>query len=348
MARLSPANLSLTNLPFLNLLLALALVLTCGFSSEALAKKNNENTSGASEKNYKIGLKAFERGDYDGAIDAQLQSVYFSRNGYQPAAYFQLGLAYQAKKDYVKAYEALSKSCSQAMDKANEAHLALAQVCTSLKKFDEATNEQAKAFDGVRWKQALWYRIKFQQANNLDVWGKNDAACGCYTEALGDEPWHEWEPWIRYAECLMKMKNWVEAYQTLDKMLTTNATVKGLDFERVHLDLGICALAKGNHQGAMDQWHKVLEYNPDNKEAHLQLGLLLDSEQHFSSAITEYKAFLRMAGSEDALRSKQVETRISILEQQLNPAPPTAPIAPSPYIRNQQQLPPQPVGEPGF
>jgi len=348
LARLSPANLSLTNLPFLNLLLALALVLTCGFSSEALAKKNNENTSGASEKNYKIGLKAFERGDYDGAIDAQLQSVYFSRNGYQPAAYFQLGLAYQAKKDYVKAYEALSKSCSQAMDKANEAHLALAQVCTSLKKFDEATNEQAKAFDGVRWKQALWYRIKFQQANNLDVWGKNDAACGCYTEALGDEPWHEWEPWIRYAECLMKMKNWVEAYQTLDKMLTTNATVKGLDFERVHLDLGICALAKGNHQGAMDQWHKVLEYNPDNKEAHLQLGLLLDSEQHFSSAITEYKAFLRMAGSEDALRSKQVETRISILEQQLNPAPPTAPIAPSPYIRNQQQLPPQPVGEPGF
>ncbi|MBS1993108.1 MAG: tetratricopeptide repeat protein [Cyanobacteria bacterium SZAS LIN-2] len=330
--------------------LGLALALAPGFAGPALAKKNDENTSGASEKNYKLGLKAFERGDYDGAVDAQLQAIYFSRNGYQPQAYYQLGLAYQAKKDYVKAYEALSKSTSQAMDKANEAHLALAQVCTSLKKFDEATQEQAKAFEGVPYKKGLWYRCKFQQASNLDAWGKNEAACGCYTEALGEEPWHTWEPWIRYAECLMKLKNWVEAYQTLDKMLTTTATVKGLDFERVHLDMGICALAKGNHQGALDNWHRVLEYNPDNKEAHLQLGLLLDSEQHLSSAITEYKYFIRMAGADDPLRVKQVETRIALLEQQLGKVdPPPAPVAPSPYMRNQQQqVQPQPVGDPGF
>ena len=337
-------------LPHISFFLAIALLLATGLTSPSLARKNDENTSGASDKNYKIGLKAFERGDFDGAVDAQLQAIYFSRNGYRPDAYYQLGLAYQAKKEYVKAYEALSKSCTQAMDKANEAHLALAQVCTSLKKYDEATQEQARAFEGLRWKDPLWYRCKFQQANNLDAWGKNEAACGCYTEALGEQPWHTWEPWIRYAECLMKMKSWVDAYQTLDKMLTTNATVKGLDFERVHLDLGICALAKGNHQGAMDNWRKVLEYNPDNKEAHLQLGLLLDSEQHLSSAITEYKYFLRMAGTDDPLRTKQVDTRIMLLEQQLNPAPATAPVAPSAYMRNQQmqQMQQQPVGDPGF
>ena len=162
--------------------------------------------------------------------------------------------------------------------------------------------------------------------------------------------WKDWEPWIRLGECLMKMKKWVEAYKCLDGMLTTITTIKGLDFERVHLDIGICDLAKGNHQGALDNWHKCLEYNPDNKEAHLQLGLLLDSEKHLSSAITEYKYFVRMAGTDDEVRVKQVETRITLMEQmmQQSNAPPE-PVAPSPYMRNQQkEQPPQPVGEAGF
>jgi tetratricopeptide (TPR) repeat protein len=328
------------------------------FCQGALAKTIVDNTAGPSKKNYKLGIKAFQHGDFDGAVDAELQAIYFARNGYQPDAYYQLGLAYQAKKDYAKAYEALSKSASQAMDGANEAHFSLAQVCTSLKKYQEATQEQAKALVGVRYGTPMWGKVKYQQAINLEEWGQIDAACGCYTECLGRWPWWNWQPWIHLGECLMKLKKWPEAYHTLEGLITTSTTVKGLDFERVYLDLGICDLAKGNHQGAMDNWHKVLEYNHDNAEAHLQLALLLDSEKHFSSAITEYKNFIRMTGEGDAERVKHADTRIALLEQLLGKQePPPAPVAPSLYMRNQlkqrqqqlrQQQQPQPIGEPGF
>ncbi|MBU6451976.1 MAG: tetratricopeptide repeat protein [Cyanobacteria bacterium REEB67] len=325
------------------------MVLASAGIAPAQAKKGvDANTAGASDKNYKAGIKMFERGDYDGAIDAELQAVYFARNGYQPDAYYQLGLAYQAKKDYQKAYDALSKSCTQAMSNANEAHLALAQVCTAMKKYDEATKEEVKAFEGLHYMEGIYPKILFQQAMNLDASGNPEAALGKFAEALGREKWKDWEPWIHYCECLMKLKKWVEAYQSLDGMLTTTTTIKGLDFERVHLDMGICALAKGNHQGALDNWHKVLEYNPDNKEAHLQLALLLDSEQHLSSAIAEYKYFMRMAGSTDDVRVKQVETRIALMEQMMHKEEAPPPVQTSPYLRKQQQEPPQPVGDPGF
>jgi len=330
-----------------------SLLVASFFVQTASAKAHNENTSGPSEKNYKLGLKAFQRGEFDAAVDAELQAIYYARNGYQPDAYFVLGEAYESKKDYPKAYEALTKCIGQAMNGANEAHLALSRVCTAMKKYQESTGETTKALQGVNFATMFWGRCKFQQGYNLEEWGNPDAASACYVECLGKWPWKYWHPWIHYCECLMKLKKWVEAYTSLESMMTTDQTIKGLDFERVYLDMGICALAKGNHQGALDNWHKVLQYNPDNVEAHLQLGLMLDSEQHMASAITEYKAFIRGAGSED-IRIKQVETRISLLEQmqgKQDPAPPP-PVAPSLYMRNQQekqkQQQAQPTGDPGF
>jgi tetratricopeptide (TPR) repeat protein len=332
---------------------AVAILSSLTLASDVLAKKTtNENTSGASAKNYEAGVKMFERGDFDGCIDAELQAVYFSRNGYEPKAYYQLGLGYQSKKDYQKAYDALSKSCTQAMDNANEAHLALSQVCNSMKKYDEAMKEVIKAMNGIMYDSPLYKRCLMQQAIVLDDEGHPRDAITKYAECLGTKAWSDWEPWIRLAECNMKVKEWNDAYKCLDGMLTTNRTVKGLDFERVHLDMGICALAKGNHQGAMDNWHKTLEYNPDNKEAHLQLALLLDSEKHMKSAINEYKYFLRQAGSGDDPRINQVQTRIALMEQMLHKEEPVAPVEPSPYMRNQQKemekQQQQPVGEPGF
>ena len=69
------------------------------------------------------------------------------------------------------------------MDDANEAHLSLAQVCTSMKKFDEAQQEIAKAYHGLRYGIPLWYRIKTQEGISYDEAGKFEAACGCYAEA---------------------------------------------------------------------------------------------------------------------------------------------------------------------
>ncbi len=153
--------------------------------SPALAKKGiTENTSGPAMKNYKVGLKCNEKKDYDGAIDAELQAIYYSRNGYFPDAYYQLGLAYQSKEDYPTGSPRgpESKACSQTMAKQfNDPHLALAPGCTSQKKFLEATGEQAKAFEGLTWGGSfLWGRIKYQEGWNLEEWGNTEAALGCY------------------------------------------------------------------------------------------------------------------------------------------------------------------------
>ena len=52
------------------------------------AKTSNKNTKDPADKNCKLGKELYKKGDYDGAIDALLQSTYFARNGYAPEAFY--------------------------------------------------------------------------------------------------------------------------------------------------------------------------------------------------------------------------------------------------------------------
>jgi len=116
-----------------------------------------------------------------------------------------------------------------------------------------------------------------------------------------------------------------------------------MNYERAHLDLGICLLAKGNHQGAIDNWHECLQYNPENREAHLQLAMILDSENHISSAIKEYRDFVRYCDDPKFqylpvdVRAKQVANRITMLEQKLASEAPAARPSLSPYSLKQEE-----------
>ena len=55
--------------------------------SPAYGKTSSKNTKDPSEKNARLGKQLYEKGDYDGAIDALLQATYFARNGYAPEAF---------------------------------------------------------------------------------------------------------------------------------------------------------------------------------------------------------------------------------------------------------------------
>ena len=120
---------------------------------------------------------------------------------------------------------------------------------------------------------------------------------------------------MNFAENLIKQKEWGYAITQLRNMLNHPKLLKGLEPERIYLDIGICLLAKGDHQGAMDNWHEVLNYNPDNAAAHLQLALLLDSERHISSALKEYKEYIRL--SPDNAETVKIKNRVLLLEQNL-------------------------------
>jgi tetratricopeptide (TPR) repeat protein len=305
---------------------------------------NKKNTADPSLKNFKLGKQLYEKREYDQAIDALLQSIYFARNSYAPDTFYYLGLCYQVKEDHKKAIEAFKKNIEQALDGAGWGHLHLAEELVKTKQYDEAYPHLCKALTEGNWHSPLQCRAHYVEGMMEDAKGNTQAAIGYYREALGDPPWKDFDPWIAYSECMMKIKDWVDAYKNLHEMAYGSTIIKGLNFERVHLDMGICLLAKGDHQGAMDNWHRCLEYNPSNKEAHLQLAMLLDAESHFSAAIQEYKDFVRC--NQDPLReglgkderSKQVENRIALLEQKLTePAPDNGVTGQSPYVRMQQQ-----------
>lgn len=107
-------------------------------------------------------------------------------------------------------------------------------------------------------------------------------------------------------------------------MLNHNKPLKGMDHQRIYLDIGMCLLAKGDHQGAMDNWHEVLNYNPDNAAAHLQLALLLDTERHLSAAVKEYKEYIRLAP--DNAETAKIKNKVLLLEQKLRSVSPDSPL----------------------
>src|SRR5690348_5095439 len=62
-----------------------------------------------SEAQFEIGISKYKAKDYDGAVDAFRQSVYFARNEYYPSAWYWLGVTYMVKLEDTKAIEAFEK-----------------------------------------------------------------------------------------------------------------------------------------------------------------------------------------------------------------------------------------------
>jgi tetratricopeptide (TPR) repeat protein len=141
---------------------------------------------------------------------------------------------------------------------------------------------------------------------------------------------------MNLGECYMKMKNWTAALMQFQQIIDSPKKLKHLDNARLYLDIGICDLAKGDHQGAIDSWHTALAFKKEMPEAHLQLGMIFDAENHISSAITEYKEFIRT--SNDERKIGKAKERIEMLNQKLQPAE-TDPerSKPSPYMRQQYE-----------
>jgi tetratricopeptide (TPR) repeat protein len=295
------------------LTLLIAVLITCGNFQYALAKvrSSGKNTVEPSKENLALGLARYKQKDFDGAIDSFLQSIYFNRSSYNPQAYYWLGLCYQEKKLDGKAIEALKKSIEQTIGKSPDAHLHLAQLYLRNDRLEEAAAEANQAWVEFQGKAPEAHNILGLIAERRGDWrGAEDQ----FLEALGEKkPWRYTEAWMNYAENLIKQKRWGDAIIQLRDMLNNDAPLKGLSPEQIYLDIGICLLAKGDHQGAMDNWHESLNYNPDNAMAHLQLALLLDSERHISSAIKEYKEYIRL--SPDNLEVAKIKNQVLKLEQ---------------------------------
>lgn len=308
----------------------------CLFQQPALAKKfksKDKNTLDPAINNYEEGVKRVKAGDIDGAIDSLLQAIYFARNQYHPAAYFMLGNCYKLKGEDAKALEALKKHVLQNVGPSPDAHCDIAEILMRNGRDREAEAELNRALAEFRGPGP---RAHNMMGKLLEKKGDLKNAAWHFEQALGDQPWWYTDAWMNLAENMMKQREWSAALQQYFGILARGNTLKGVDYQKVHLNIGTCMLNKGDHHGAIDNWHKVLELNPDHPQAHLYLGLLLDKEQHISSAIKEYRAFLRVAPTDG--KAQLVKDRLSELEQKIAPSEPE-PVAakPSPYMRQQME-----------
>lgn len=299
----------------------------------ALSKQpgRNANTVDPAVANFEDGLAKYKSKDYDGAIDALLQSVYFARNNYQPDAYFYLGMSYKAKNQDAKAVEAFMKHLDQTVKPSPDARIEVGEIYMRNNRDVNAERE---------FKLALVdYMGAAPRAHNAlgklyDKKKDYDTAQWHYLQALGDPPWKYTEAWMNLAENMMAQQNWVGAIKHCQAMLSSDRTLKGVDEPRVALDLGICKVAKGDHQGAMEAWQLAASLNPAFAAPHLLLARMFENEKHISSAVKEYRTYIGLASDDKQL--EQVKAHMSMLEQQIRPVEvEVQPAKPSPYMRKQ-------------
>jgi len=343
--------------------------------AEAKVGRRGKFTEQPSEENYKSGLAKMKAEDLDGAIDAFLQATYFARNGYYPDAYYWLGVCYMDKREDNKALEALNKCLQQSVEENVDCLIAIAEIHLRNKRWDEceAAVRSIKQYDRKTTQkiQFIYGLMEDKRADSVEAkestsgfpkgpgWGdkakefaqkqsvqamENERkyhlakAEGHFLNALGQRPWTWTKAWLYYAESKMKQQKFQEALRELNALLNSNSIGNQLRMPsaRMHKDIGFCRLAIGDHQGAIDNWHRALDYNKNDPEPWLQLGMLLESEKHFSSAIKDYKEFLRLLEGSNDPRVSQVRDRVLRIEHMLNPNE-TAPqrAKPSGYMRYQ-------------
>jgi tetratricopeptide (TPR) repeat protein len=304
--------------------------------TDACAKSKGKNTVTPSQQNYQLGLKKFNEHDLDGAIDAFLQAIYFERAGYYPKAYYWLGRCYAMKKEDGKAIEALRKSVDQNLDNATDAYCLLAEVYMRndrLADADDAAKQAVVHSAGqdarARNVMGLLY-LKKGEPQNAQIH---------FLDALGTRPWHYTDAWMNYANTKLLLHDFSAAVYQYKEMIAAKDRLKGINLEDIYLKMGFCVLQVGDEQGALDAWHTCLKYNDENADAHLQLGKLLDSEKHYSSAIKEYREFIRCSGEQQSPQTvAQVKDRITWLEQKLTPVEAEPQEAkPSPYMRKKEE-----------
>jgi Tfp pilus assembly protein PilF len=303
------------------------IALTSGNLNAVAKKKKGENTVLPSEANFNKGVEFYKARDFDSAADAFLQAVYFARNGYNSEAYFWLGKSYMAKHEDTKALEAFKKHVEQSMKETPDAHYYMGEIYLRNNQLKEAEDECEKA--------TMEYGYGGYKAHNLHgkiimVRGDYANARSQFMLALGDSPWTYTDAWMNYAECYLKQKDWPNAYKQYNNMLTNPKPLVGLDLEKVTLNIGICVLAKGDHQGAIDNFRQVLTMNGKNADAHLQMAMVFDSENHLSSAMKEYAEFVRY--SDNPKKIQTAKERIATLEQKMLVAPEVNLTPPKPKV----------------
>ncbi|MBY0358086.1 MAG: tetratricopeptide repeat protein [Candidatus Obscuribacterales bacterium] len=310
--------------------LPLLVALSVFISIQAAFCRQDKATVEPSEIHMKEGLKKIKAHDYEGASDDFLQSVYFSRNHYNPQAYLYLGLCHKATRNYSKAIEAFLNHLKQVTEPAPNARVDLAECYMNIGDFDKAKIQvdQARAEADYTDKRPI-----YAMGELYEKMGETGMALDSYCVALGDQPWTYTDAYMGKARCEIKLNNFNNAIK--DYRAIIDQCLKNVNWVELYYNLGQCYYKRGDHQGAIDHWHYALKHDPDNFDCHSALAFIFDEEKHYSSAIKEYEDALRCAPKN--YNTDKLNRRLIFLQAKLKGDETQKQVRPSPYMRQQEQ-----------
>lgn len=320
------------------IVLLLAATATGSISAPADARKAFEKSSVApAEDNMKEGLVHMRKGNYEAAADSFQQAIYFSRANYNPDAWKLLGLAHKAMRNNAKAIEALTTHLKQTTEKSPDAHLDLAEIYINMKDLDTARKHIDKAYQeqtlaAGTYRQKYMFGLMHEKID--DAQGKaGGSAIGFYNGAINEKPTFT-PAWLGKGRVQVKAEDYNNALKTYREILDKGPLLRNVNFEELYYNMGQCMYKRGDHQGALDRWRMALEANPESYDAHLALATMFDEERHYSSAVKEYEATLRILPPDNPERQK-IMRRMQWLALQTKQVEAPAEVRPSPSMRQE-------------
>lgn len=316
--------------PSRSLVLKVVLVLACFGSCFPVDARQDKATVEPAELHMKEGMRKMKLRDYEGGSDEFLQSVYFSRNHYNPQAYMYLGLCYKASRKYSKAIEAFLNHLKQVTDVSPNARIDLAECYMDIGEFDKAREQVEKARGEADYKDKRPIYAMGELFERMDNPG---SALDCYSAALGEEPWTYTEAFMGKARCSMKLGNFNQALKDYRQII--DDCLKRVNWVELYYNMGQCLYKRGDHQGAIDHWYYALQQDNTSFDCHAALAHILDEEKHISAAIKEYENAIRYAPKNYNL--DKLNKRLLFLQAKLREQEAVKEVKPSPYMRQEEQ-----------
>lgn len=298
--------------------------------SAAFAKnKKDKGTVEPSIMHFKEGEKYLKEKDYERAADAFLQAAYFARNSYNPKAWYKVGICRKQLKEWPKAIEAFQGHLDQKDFDSPDGWIDLAECYIEIGEIDKARAAIEKGRNEADYQNK---RPIYAMGKLYEKLGDPSMAINFYIDALDQKPWTYGEAWMGLARCQLKVNEPEAAARNYREMLDS-LTVKGLDLNEVHYNYGSSLSLRGNHQGAIDNWHYAIKLDPKCFNCYVALASLFDEEKHLSSAIKAYENAIRLAPK--GANTKALETRMQFLQTQLQGDQGRREIKPTPYMRQE-------------
>lgn len=311
-------------------------LITVALSPPAVCARGDKATVEPSELNLRAGLTNMRNRDYEAAADNFLQSVYFSRNHYNPQAYLYYALCLKAQRKYAKAIEAFKEHLKQTTENAANARVDLAECYMEINEMDQAREQIAKARSEANYEEK---RPIYAMGELSEKLGDNGQALEAYLTALDQKPWKYTEAWLGVARMYVKLGDYNRAIAEYKAII--DSTLKNVNWTEVYYNYGNCLYKRGDHQGAIDRWLYAVQQDPDAFDCHVALGSIFDEEKHISSAIKEYESAVRCAPKNYDLT--KINQRMLFLQSKLQQQEVRKEVKPSPYMRQQEEQQNQPA-----